>query len=376
MTIIDQSNMYQPDLPTNYGLPPDEEIEGLGIEEESPPDSYPIDSILIRHEQRTVADVVRRIRDNRYIMDPDFQRDFIWDITRQSRLIESALMRIPLPVLYLAEQDDGRIVVVDGLQRLTTFRRYLDNEFSLKLEHIEYGKKRYSELSPKYQNRIEDTNLILFLIDTKVPEQVKLDIFDRVNSGERLTRQQMRNCIYTGSATRWLKEQASGEEFLIATDGKLNSKTMLDREMINRFCAFYLFGPEKYDGMDDFLANALKAMNKMSPRELEELAAVFKQSMILSAEIFGDQAFRKPTEAGESRNPINASLFDVFSTSFALHLPDAIRAAAVRIRDGFRALLGNRPFFEAISLGTSQRNKVRDRFQMVEEMLAEAIEDD
>jgi uncharacterized protein with ParB-like and HNH nuclease domain len=82
---------------------------------------YPIDSVLIRTENRTVFDVVRRMKKGQYILDPDFQREFVWDLDKQSKLIESALMRIPLPVFYLAEQDDGRIIVVDGLQRLTTF---------------------------------------------------------------------------------------------------------------------------------------------------------------------------------------------------------------------------------------------------------------
>src|SRR2546426_743008 len=87
--------------------------------------AFPIDSLMIRTETRSVFEIVRRIDTGQYVMDPDFQRDFVWDIGRQSKLIESAILRIPLPVFYLAETRDGRIVVVDGLQRLTTFHRYL-----------------------------------------------------------------------------------------------------------------------------------------------------------------------------------------------------------------------------------------------------------
>jgi hypothetical protein len=86
--------------------------------------AFPIDSLMIRTEVRSVFEVVRRIDSGQYIMDPDFQRDFIWEPARQSKLIESAILRIPLPVFYLAERVDGRIVVVDGLQRLTTFHRF------------------------------------------------------------------------------------------------------------------------------------------------------------------------------------------------------------------------------------------------------------
>ena len=91
---------------------------------------YPIDDLLIRHETRTIHEVIRRIGQNNYVMDPDFQRDFIWPEDKQSKLIESVIMRIPLPVFYLAEDDMGRMVVVDGLQRLSTFRRFV-KEFSI-----------------------------------------------------------------------------------------------------------------------------------------------------------------------------------------------------------------------------------------------------
>lgn len=93
---------------------------------------YPLDSVFVRTEQRTVREVVRRIKSERFELNPDFQREFVWPPEKQSRLIESCLMRIPLPVFYVAEAArDGRIIVVDGLQRLSTFRRYLDGEFRL-----------------------------------------------------------------------------------------------------------------------------------------------------------------------------------------------------------------------------------------------------
>src|SRR5262245_61014788 len=171
---------------------PEEEVEGLGEAEDGTWGDYPIDTMLIRNENRTVHDVLRRIKQGSFVMDPDFQRDFIWEEDKQSKLIESVLMRIPLSVFYLAEDDDGRMVVVDGLQRLSTFQRFTANQLPLKLpDQIELNKKRFRDLSPKLQNRIEDCNLILYIIDAKVPERARLDIFERVNGGVPLTRQQM-----------------------------------------------------------------------------------------------------------------------------------------------------------------------------------------
>ena len=245
-----------------------EEIEGV---EDGPSGSwgdYPIDTLLIRNDQRTVHDVVRRIEQNAFVMDPDFQRDFIWDQVKQSRLIESVVMRIPLPVFYLAEDDREHLVVVDGLQRLTTFQRYINNEFSLRLkDQPELNNKKFEDLPPKLQNRIEDCNLILYVIDARVSEQARLDIFERVNGGVPLSRQQMRNCLYMGDVTRFLKNEARTKVFLNATGRSLHTKKMRDREFVNRFCAFQVLELETYRDMDKFLADCLRNMNAL-PRSL------------------------------------------------------------------------------------------------------------
>ena len=119
-------------LNTQYAKPLEEEIEGLGdpVEDVESAD-YPLENIMVRPETRTVAEVVKRINAERFFLAPDFQRDFVWDQKKQSKLIESCVMRIPLPVLYVAEGGDGRIIVVDGLQRLSTFVRFFADELVL-----------------------------------------------------------------------------------------------------------------------------------------------------------------------------------------------------------------------------------------------------
>lgn len=356
---------FQPEIETQ----PFEEPEGLDKSGSVDWGDYPIDSVLIRSDPRSVYEVVRRIKANNYILDPDFQRDFVWDEVKQSRLIESALMRIPLPVFYLAEQADGKIVVVDGLQRLMTFYRYLENQFALKGlsgAGAELNGKKFDELLPKYQNRIEDTNLILYLIDSKVPERARLDIFERVNSGVPLSRQQMRNCLYVGQATRWLKEQAGNQWFLKATDRSLDPKPMRDRELINRFCGFFLLGVDSYRGdMDDFLAKALQHMAAMESKQLDDLAKKFQGSMKNSYMIFGRQSFRKHTSPYQRRSVINAALFDVFSVLMARYEESDVNEKATSIREKFYSLIVNEDFSRAITLSTNSRNRVVQRFEMV-----------
>ncbi len=351
-----------------------EEIEGLD-ERGAPWGDYPIDSLLIRHEHRTVHDVVRRIKRQIYILNPDFQRDFIWDIRTQSKLIESILMRIPLPVLYLAENDDGKVVVVDGLQRLGTFQRFLDDELRLRLpDRPDLHGKRFSDLSEKLQNRVEDCGLTLYSIDSKVPERARLDIFDRVNSGVALTRQQMRNCLYMGPATRFLAEEASTDLFRQATGGSLKQKTMRDREFVNRFCAFHLLSLKNYDGdMDHFLAKALDHMNRAGDESLQKVREALHRTLANNHCVFGKQAFRKHKPDQDRRGVINASLWDVMSTGLAPYEVTHVWERDEALQAAFFKLLRNEKFNEAITYGPNDARKVRRRFKMARQMFREAL---
>lgn len=342
--------------------------------------SFPIDSLMIRTESRSVFEAVRRIDSGQYIMDPDFQRDFVWEVSRQSKLIESAILRIPLPVFYLAETREGKNVVVDGLQRLTTFYRFLKGEFSL--SGLAFAKElsglSFGRLPTGLQNRVEDTQLTIYLIDAKVPEDAKYEIFERVNSGVPLTRQQMRNCLFVGDATRWLGRMAKDETFLGATEHGLNSKTMRDRECINRFAGFYLYGYESYDGrMDNFLSETLRRMNEMmaEPGFDEHLSSRFRNSMDANRLLFGSHAFRKSLALPQSsgRSIINVAMFDVFSVLLADTPPELLEESKLDIQAVTCELLQNGLFQEAISRSTNSTRNVRIRFDLAKEALGKVL---
>ncbi len=356
-------------------IPVPEEIEGLGGDEDAGWGDYPIDTLLIRHEQRTVHDVVRRIDQGSFIMDPDFQRAFIWDDDKQSKLIESVLLRIPLPVFYLAEDTQGRMIVVDGLQRLSTFARFIKNKLRLKLPNqVELDKKTFGDLSPKLQNRIEDCNLVLYIVDAKVPERARLDIFERVNSGVPLTRQQMRNSLYMGPATAFLKEEASTDLFKQATGNSLRADTMRDREFVNRFCAFHLLELDGYKGeMDDFLAAALTRMNALPQEDLDSLSGEFRNTLKNNLFVFKEHAFRKHEPVQQRRSIVNASLWDVMSTGLARISEMQVRERAEELRQQFYALMSDEDFLDAITYGPNTAKKVRYRFDVMRRTLAEVF---
>ena len=353
---------------------PTEEIEGLDEPGGSWGD-YPLDDLLIRHENRTVHDVIRRIDQNKYVMGPDFQRDFIWQQDKQSKLIESVIMRIPLPVFYLAEDDKGRMVVVDGLQRLSTFQRFVKDKLKLHLpDRNELDKKKFSDLSSKLQNRIEDCNLIFYIIDSKVPEQARLDIFERVNGGVPLTRQQMRNCLFMGEATRFLKKEVSADIFQKATGGSLNSQTMRDREFVNRFCAFQLLDLSEYRGdMDDFLAKCLRRMNEMKESELSRLSEAFRRSLVNNFILFDRHAFRKHKKGQDRRSAINASFWDVMSTALSHYAEDRVKAHAEPLCQAIYKLLQDEEFNTAITYGPNDTRKVRHRFEVTKKTIGETL---
>ena len=351
-----------------------EDLEGID-EPNGTRGEYPLDDFLIRSETRTVHDVIRRIDQSYYIMNPDFQRDFIWKEDKQSKLIESVIMRIPLPVFYLAENEEGKMVVVDGLQRLSTFHRFVKNQLRLKLPDSKgLNRKKFSELPAKIQNRIEDCNLILYVMDSKVPERARLDIFERVNGGVALTRQQMRNCLYMGKATKFLKREANSDPFKEATGGGLNTRTMRDREFVNRFCAFQIFGFEYYKGdMDSFLAQALRRMNKMDTDELQELSNQFRVGLSNNYCLFGRNAFRKHGKEQPYRGVLNASLWDVMSTGLSKVDKAYIESNSEQLRGVFYSLLEDENFNASISIATNDAKNVTTRFEMVRERILEVM---
>ncbi len=354
-----------------------ENIEGLDLEDKTSWGNYPLDELLIRDDRRTVYEVLRRIRRGTYVMNPDFQRDFIWPEVKQSRLIESVIMRIPLPVFYMAEDTEGRMVVVDGLQRLATFKQFVDGELKLRLPDRELlNGKRFSDLPAKFQNRIEDCNLIFYIIDSRAPEPVRLDIFERVNSGVPLTRQQMRNSLFMGAATRFLKREARTDIFLEATGRSLNQKTMRDREFVNRFCAFQLVGLDGYHGdMDSFLAKCLKTMNKMKKSDLEKLSMEHRRGLSNNLLLFKRHAFRKHSPDQVARNVINASLWDVMSTGLSHYSCDRVKMCAARLRSAIHKLLDDDAFHNAISISTNSTSRVKTRFQLTQRVFEEVLGD-
>ena len=187
-------------------------IEAEEKEQDENTDNYPNLSIKIEQAQYSIFELKRKYDKDRICIDPDFQRNLVWTNKQKSELIESVIMQIPLPLIYLAENEDGKLVVVDGRQRLTTFFQFLDNEFRLKdlkilpqINGMNFNELEESHLYSRYVTIIEDTQLVVQIIKYPTKDRVRFDIFDRVNrGGTPLNKQEMRNALYQGNATKLL----------------------------------------------------------------------------------------------------------------------------------------------------------------------------
>jgi hypothetical protein len=353
-------------------------IEGYEAPEPGGWDGYPLDELAIRDERRTAVDVARRIAQGRFVMDPDFQRGFVWSTKKQSRLVESILLRIPLPTFYVAEDKSGRLIVVDGRQRLTTIQRFLKDELALELpDRDELHGKKFSGLDPRLQNRVEDCQLLFYIIDHAVPERARLDIFERVNGGEVLSRQQMRNAIYNGPATEFLRAEAETDLFKLATGGSLNTDKMQDREFVNRFVAFSLHPLESYKGdMDKWLGDGLLRLKELSIQDRDRLRYRFRQTLANNYAVFGKHAFRKHKAQDQGRSIVNAALFDVMAQGLADRSEGEVVQKAGQLRQALYQLFESTLFNKAITYGPNTPKEVRNRFEMTAAMFKTVFDAD
>ena len=312
-------------LENESGLEIYDDVDSLSI--------YPNAEVRVEKVQFSVLHLKRLYEDRKeLILNPDFQRKDVWKGKQRPELIESILMGIPIPIMYLFETADGRKQVVDGRQRITTILDFLNNKFplrDLKILHDLNG-SRFSDLDKKLQGIFEDYQLYVYVIQPPTPERVKYDIFDRVNrGGTRLNNQEMRNALYGGKATELLKELSESDAFLKATERGVSPTRMKDQYIILRTLAFVLwlngdlkvikemeFIDYKSD-IDDFLAKVMIAVNAhLADSVIEAARNKFLLAMERIHRILGNDAFRfEPKESG-TRRPINMLLFEVLTYLF------------------------------------------------------------
>ena len=200
------------------------------------------EGVSIEKADRSLAELHRWYRSGRLIIDPEWQRSYVWDNKRASKLVESFLMEIPIPVVYLSKTDDGKYEVIDGVQRLTSIFNFFEGRLTLNgMEFLrELNKKTFKEIELVLQNKLEDATVRTFELSPKTSKSLLFIIFERLNTGGiALNEMEIRNCIYRGRLNDLIKELAHYPAFLECVDQSNINNLMYDRNLVLRFLAFY-----------------------------------------------------------------------------------------------------------------------------------------
>jgi hypothetical protein len=323
-----------------------------------------------------ISDLHKRYQDGDLILDPIFQRRKVWDEIRASRLIESVMLEVPLPVFYLAESNDGSEEVIDGQQRLNAFFRFLENDYALRgLKALpESNGKKYKDLEKPVQKLIRKYPIRTVTFKKESDDNLRFEIFERLNTGAvPLNEQELRNCIYRGKYNQLLIELSVDPDYMFLMGLKSPEKRMRDVEYVLRFAAFYHSTYLKYKpSMARFLNEDMKENQKISDVKAQELKKAFKNSITLIRSLLGENAFKRFYRgSGKSSNgywepkKFNASLYDVLMCSLADKDKNLVMANLDAIREALIVLMTtNQDFIDAIELSTSSVKMVTQRFDI------------
>ncbi|MBF0308895.1 MAG: DUF262 domain-containing protein [Magnetococcales bacterium] len=372
----------------------EEEIYPDGVEAEDIGINQPFNPSEIRVEtqQMSLDTLIKRIRENEIDLSPNFQRNEVWKPLAKSRLIESLLIRIPLPAFYMDATNEDRWVVIDGLQRLSTLRDFIIGKTEngsteyMTLSGLEFLNelegKLFSELQRNFQRRIEETQVTVYKIEKGTPPEVKFNIFRRINTGGLpLSSQEIRHALNQGAVVQLLKEMAESNEFRQAVNNGVKEKErMADRECALRVLAFLRTRPEQYDDkvkdFDAFLSDAMADLNGLTDQERDQLKGRFFRAMRIARALFDRKAFRKQSKRSTYGYPINKSLLESWSVNL-----DALTEAQVQslterkeqLRERFLDIMEERDFDDAVTQGTGSKARVQLRFRRIKEIIQEVL---
>lgn len=305
---------------------------------------------------------------------PEFQRSFVWNRAQASRLIESLIIQCPIPVIYLSQSSDESLNVIDGNQRLTSIKLYLENEFALQglTAYPELEGNKFSDLDPRFQKHILNRTLRCIVILKSTHPQIKFDVFERLNTGSvKLNPQELRHGVYHGSLITFIEELSQDRTWLELT-GLHRDKRMKGEELILRFISLY-------DNYENYKKPFVSYLNQFSDKnrsaekdKLNQWKEIFLQSIDAINRIYGDSAFKMFDGDHKSRKPFNAALFDAELVSFA-RLTNKARKALVtkgaKLVAATEELFSEEKFRSSITAATSDDALVKYRITRFGELL-------
>lgn len=332
--------------------------------------------INLREDKISVFEIIRWTKKGKFVLDPEFQRSpNAWNEEKKSMFIESLILNLPLPHFYFNKDSSGRLVVIDGLQRLTAVLDFYYGDFRLEgLKALPwlngFSKSELEEEYDEVWSKIEDKNIPYYSIMPSVPMAVTYDIFRRINTGgTKLERQEIRNCIYIGRSTRLLKKLSELEDFSYITDFGISPKRMKDREAVLRCLAFSDKSNLSYykGDLDDFLGEVMKKINLMDDDEIYELEEKFKANVKKIRIIFGHNAFRVGNK--EVRGRINLAVMESIYCVFDGMSAQYVNENKDKLINKYEELILNKEYINSVKTSTNQIKKVSARLAIASEYL-------
>ncbi len=327
-----------------------------------------------------ISDLVTQVAGGHLHLRPVYQRDYVWDNKKASKLVESLLINVPIPVCYLAEESDGTRSVIDGQQRLRSLVRYLDNQFSLTgLEVLnELNRRRFHKLTDRQQRLIRNRTIRCILITEDSDPDIRFDVFERLNTGSvPLNAQELRNSVYRGSFNEALREMAT-EEILQRCLAHRSDLRMTFEELILRFFALDERFANYRPSLKRFLNDYMRDHKDLRGRQLAAKRDRFLQTAERAYAIYGESCFRR---AGLNERDewlwlpsLNSAMFDAVMLNLARL--DATPARLARKSSELEQMtveltLEDEDFQDAISRATGDRTRLRRRVQIFARHLAQ-----
>lgn len=347
---------------------------------------YDPSKIDISPKNLALINLISRLENDEINMMPDFQRRAgLWSQTQKSQLIESLILRIPLPAFYFDGSNNDNWIVIDGLQRLTALKEFFVDK-TLHLSGMEFLRDlegvNYNSMPKVYLRRMVETQVICYIINPGAPVNLKYNIFKRINTGGlELAPQEIRHALFQGFATGYLKKLAETKSFLQATGYSISPDRMLDREFVLRFIAFYEFNLNSYNGsIDEFLNRAMTHLNTKYAKDLEyadQIQDRFETALNTCYAIFEKFAFRRMPDQSRRRS-ISKALFETWTVLVAKLPKDQMELLKKRkhklVEDYMSMFTNDEEFYK--SIGSGKVAAVKKRFEKISHLIEKVIEND
>jgi len=365
------------------------EIEDAGDSSEQEGQEKPFDpkKVDVSITTPNLGVLIERLRHKEIDLMPGFQRSGdLWSPQAQSRLIESILIRLPIPAFYFDALVEDKWQVVDGLQRLSAISNFVLKK-KLQLTNLEFLKDYegdgYDQLPRALQRRIDEFQTSVYLIKPGTPLVMKYSLFNRINTGGlKLTPQEIRHAlsqsVNKGRASRFLGDIV-GEEVFRKVVGTQNNR-MASHELVLRHMTFVLFGPKTYkSSLPKFLDSGMTKLGELEAEKLNQLRTNFLDAMSTAFTLFGNHAFKKSLAEPTHKKVVNKPLFEAVSVSLALIGEDArnnLTQQREQFREEFKKMLTNSKFHDSISRSTANTDNVQARFNMIESLIEKFLRKD